>query len=81
MPSRLISTALSLVMSMPLCSGGKYSISPDSVGVSPAIDSSSSFWPLPATPAMPRISPPYASKVAWFRVITPSGLTQVTSFM
>ena len=53
---------------------------PSVIGCSPAIASSSSRCPLPAIPAMPNISPLFASKDAWSSVVNPSLLTQVTSF-
>ena len=51
---------------------------PDSMGCKPAMDSKSSFCPLPAIPATPSISPLYAVKVALSKVLTPSLFTQVT---
>ena len=41
--------------------------------------SSSSFWPEPAMPATPRISPPMAVKVTWSSLVTPSLSTTVRS--
>ena len=51
-------------------------IMPLSIGRRPAMASHSSFWPQPAIPATPRISPLRTLKVAWRKLL---GLMEVKS--
>ena len=72
-PLRMISSGSMPLSRHSLPSGSMYVILlPSSSFCRPEMASSSSFWPEPAMPAMPRISPPMAVKVTSSSILTPS---------
>ena len=61
--------------------GSIYSMEPDLMGYRPVMHSKSSFCPLPAMAATPRISPEFAVKETLSSLVMPSPSTQVRPFI